>query len=322
MKRYLFNTLLCLVLSSVCARPLPACAQSGSSTCRVTATAGETPPPDSGGGGTGEPEKPDPGEGGPETPDPGDGSGEAVPSEPADVPEADTPSPEAGKEGSPDPAGGSNTPETGQETPPAESMGPAGEGGTAAGDGGNQTQEPETEPARTAEPEPAEDPMEPEGHRGWRWKPLAALLILILCILAALASAGVFRCLWTGLLFVFFQKSRRQFHGILTREKNFFIHVRDARDGSRLAQEVIDGTGSLAEYRAEIRKEKAATEIPRQCRMRISYTGRDGRKRCRETGAEEQRMFRILAGLGGTGDVEVRITCRGTGIDIPLYFCL
>lgn len=338
MKKYLFNTLLYLMLFSACAWPLPACAQSGSSTCQVTATAGETPPSDSGGG---KPEKPDPGEGGSEKPDPGnepeepgpgerqpgEGGGEAIPSESADVPEpadvtpgTDSPSPEAGKGGNPDPAGGRDTPETGQETPPAESVGPAGEGGTAPGDGENQTQKPETEPSQTAGLAQKEDPMGPEGHSGWLWKLLAALLLP--CILAVLAAAGVFRRPWAGLLFVFFRKSRRQFHGILTEEKNFFIRIRNAQDGSRLAQEVIDSTGSLAEYQAEIRKEAAVTEIPRQCRMRIAYAGRDGRKHCRETEAGEQRMFRILEGLDGVGDVEVRITCRGTGINIPLYFCL
>lgn len=348
MKRYLFSMLLCIMLFSACAWPLPACAQSGSSTCQVTATAGETPPPDSGGG---KPEKPDPEEGGPENPDPGDGpegqepsktpdtpgdgdgtqpgagGGEAIPSEPTAVPEpgdaapgADKPSPEAGKGGSPDPEDGRNTPETGQETPPAESMGPAGEGGTAPGDGENQPQKPETEPSQTAEPAQTEDPMGPEGHSGGLWRLLAALLLL--CILAVLAAAGVFRRLWIGLLFAFFRKSRRKFHGILTEEKNFFIHIRNAGDGSRLAQEVIDSIGGLAEYQAEIRKETAVTEIPRQCRMRITYAGRDGRKHCRETEAGEQRMFRILEELDGAGDVEVRITCKGTGINIPLYFCL
>ena len=367
-KKYLFGTLVCLMLFSVCARPLPASAKSGSSTCQVTATAGETTPPsESGDGDNGEPEKPDPGDGA-EKPDSGNGNfeepdSEKEPSEEPDNPgDGDGTQPEEG-DGEAEPGAPQATPEPGdmatepdapgalpgkgevtgdgegQETIPAESMEPSGEGGTAAGDDTDASQQPDTElsqtaetekpdtqqqpdaePSQTAEPGQTEASGEPGKHGGLLWQWVAALLMC--CVLAVLAAAGVFQSIWTWLLFVFSRKSRRQFHGILTGKKNFFIHITDAKDSSRLVQEIIDGAGSLAECREEIMKETAVTEIPCQSRMRISYHGRDGMVRCREMAADEQGMFCFLKKLHGIGDVEVRITCRGTGIDISLHFCL
>lgn len=358
MKKYIFSTLVCLMMFSVCARPLPACAKSGSSTCQVTATAEETSPPsEPGDGGTGEPEKPDPG-GGSEEPDsgkepsekpdgpgegdgtqPGDGDGETEPAAPGTTQEpGDTASDPYGS----DPmTGQGGTPGEGdrQETIPAESTEPTGDGGIAAGDDTDPSQKPDTELSQTAEPEETDTQQqqekepshtagpgqtEPSGqpgkHGGLLWQLVAALLAL--CVLVILEAAGVFRHFWTWLLFVFSRKSRRQFHGILTGKKNFFIHIRDARDSSRLVQEIIDGAGSLAECRKEIMKETSVTEIPRQSRMRISYHGRDGMVHCREMAADEQGMFLFLEKLHGAGNVEVRLTCRGTGIDISLHFCL
>ncbi len=357
MKKFLFSTLVCLMLFSVCARPLPACARSGSSTCQVTATAGETPPPsEPGDGGTGEseepapegePEEPDPGKGQPEEPDsgkgssekpddpgdgnetqPGEGDGEAEPGAPGITPEpgdmaSEPDDPEALPEQGETPEAGD-----GQEPTPVESTEPSGEDGPAAGDVTDPSQKPDMELSQIAEPaepdmqqQPETEPSgEPGKHGGLLWQLVAALLTL--CVLAVLAAAGVFRSLWIWLLFLFSRKSRRQFHGILTGKKNFFIHIRDAKDSSRLVQEIIDGAGSLTESRKEIMKETAVTEIPCQSRMRISYHGRDGMGRCREMAADEQGMFRFLEKLHGTGDVEVRITCRGTGIDISLHFCL
>lgn len=218
-----------------------------------------------------------------------------------------------------------------QETIPAESTEPTGDGGIAAGDDTDPSQtaelaetdtqqQQEKEPSHTAGPGQTEPSGQPGKHGGLLWQLVAALLAL--CVLAILAAAGVFRHFWTWLLFVFSRKSRRQFHGILTGKKNFFIHIRDARDSSRLVQEIIDGAGSLAECRKEIMKETSVTEIPRQSRMRISYHGRDGMVHCREMAADEQGMFLFLEKLHGAGNVEVRLTCRGTGIDISLHFCL
>lgn len=351
MKKYLFSTLVCLMLFSVCARPLPACAKSGSSICQVTATAGETPPPSEPGDvGTGGPDEPDPG-GGPEEPDPGDGQpeeldnpgeedesqpgdgdGEAEPDAPGTTPEpGDTASEPDGSDPMPG-QGGTQGDGDGQETIPAESMEPSGDdtdpsqkpdvelSQTAEPAEPDTQQQPEKEPSQTAGSGQTEPSGEPGKHGGLLWQLVAALLAL--CVLAVLAAAGVFRHFWTWLLFLFSRKSRRQFHGILTGKKNFFIHIRAARDSSRLVQEIIDGAGSLAECRKEIMKETAVTELPRQSRMRISYHGRDGMVRCREMAADEQGMFRFLEKLHGTGDVEIRITCRGTGIDISLHFCL
>lgn len=318
MKKYLFSTLVCLMLFSVCARPLPASAKSGSSTCQVTVTAGGTYPP-SESGDTGEPdpgkepsEKPDdPGDG--NGTQPGEGDGEAEPGAPGTTPEPDGPGALPGKGGIPGDGDG-------QETTPAESTESPGEGGIAVGDDMDPSQKPDTEPSQTAGPGQTEPSREPGKHGGLLWQLVAALLML--CILAVLAAAGVFRSLWVWLLFLFSRKSRRRFHGILTGKKNFFIHTRDARGSSRLVQEIIDGAGSLAGCREEIMKETAVTEVPRRSRMRISYHGRDGMEHCREMAADEQGMFRFLEKLYGTGDVEVRITCRGTGIGISLHFCL
>lgn len=339
MKKCLLSTLVCLMLFSVCDWPLPACAKSGSSTCQVTATAGETPPSsEPGDGDIGEPEKPDPGKEPSEKPDnpgngdgaqPGEGDGEAEPGAPETTQEPgeaasepDGPRPMPGQGGKPEPGEGHgrNTPETGQETTPAKSPEHPGEGGTAAGEDTAPSQQPEVEPSQTAEQAQMEPSGEPGKHGGRFWQLAAALLML--CILAVFVTAGVFRYFWTWLLFILSRKSRRRFHGILTEKKNFFIRIRDAQGSSRLAQDIIDSTGSLAEYRAEAMKEAAITEIPRQSRMRISYPGRDGMVRCREMAADEQEMFRILGKLEGAGDVEVGITCRGTGIDISLHFCL
>lgn len=368
MKKYLFSILVCLMLFSVCARPFPVCAKSGSSTCQVTATAGETPPPsEPGDGGTGESEEPDP-EGGPEEPDsgkgqpeepdsgkessekpddpgdgnetqPGEGDGEAEPGVPETTLEPGDMASEPDAHGSLPGRGGTPGDGDGHEPTSVESTEPPGEGSIAAGDDMDPSQKPEKEPSQTAgsgeadtQQQPEKEPSqtagpgqtepsgEPGKHGGLLWQLMTALLML--CILAVLAAAGVFRSLWIWLLFLFFRKSRRQFHGILTGKKNFFIHIRDAKDSSRLVQEIIDGAGSLAESRKEIMKETAVTEIPCQSRMRISYHGRDGMGRCREMAADEQGMFRFLEKLHGTGDVEVSITCRGTGIDISLHFCL
>ncbi len=336
MKKYLFGTLICLMLSCACAWPLPACAQSGSSTCQVTATAGETAPPSEPGDG-GEPEKPDPGDGQEEPdpgseptgepdsgseptkepdsgneptgePKPGDGGG-SEPGAPGTTPAPGDKEPGAGGKPGTGDGQGKNPPETGQGTTPAESAEPSGEGMDPA-------QQPE-EPSRTGEPQQEGPDGKTEGHGRLPWW-LAA--ILALCALAVLAASGVFRSCWAWLMFVSFRKSRRRFHGILTEEKNSFIRVRNADGSSRLIQEIIDSTGSLAEYRAELKKEAAVTEIPRQSRMRVSFTGRDGVRRCRETAADEQGMLRILEKLNGAGGVEVRIICRGAGIDIPLLF--
>lgn len=358
MKKCLFGTLVCLMLFSVCTRPLPACAKSGSSTCQVTATAGETSSPsEPGDGDTGESEEPDPG-GGPEEPapgkepsekpdnpkdedgtQPGEGDGEAEPGAPKATSEPGDMATEPDDNGALPGQGGTPGDVGGQETTPAESTEPSGEGGTAAEDDADPSQKPDTELSQTAEPsepdtqqQPEKEPSqtagtgqtepsgEPGKHGSLLWQLVAALLML--CVLAVLAAAGVFRSLWIWLFFLFSRKSRRQFHGILTGKKNYFIHIRDAKDGSRLVQEIIDGAGSLAGCKKEIMKEMAVTEIPFQSRMRISYHGRDGMGHCREMAADEQGMFRFLEKLYGTGDVEIRITCRGTGIDISLHFCL
>ena len=146
------------------------------------------------------------------------------------------------------------------------------------------------------------------------------LTVLALCILAALSAAGAFRWLWMLLYFLLFKRKRVLFHGILTEEKSFFIRVRNAEESSGLVQDIIDSAGSFIKFKREVLQETAVTFIPRQSRMRISCHGYNGRKRIRETAAGEQRLFRILGKLEGTGEVEVRITCRGTGIDIPLVF--
>ena len=122
------------------------------------------------------------------------------------------------------------------------------------------------------------------------------------------------------LRFLLFGRSRIRFHGILTDEKSFFIRVKNAQEGSGLVQDMIDSSGSFVEFKKEVLKETAVTFISGQSRMRISYTGRNGRKRVREMVAGERRLFRLLEKLEGAGKVEVRITCRGTGIDIPLVF--
>lgn len=340
-KRNVFSILLYAVVLIVCVRPLPLNAQSGSSTCRVTATAGETetlPPGDAGDGEeepkgpgtTAEPEAGPTEEPGAEpTEEPGAGSpGESgEPGQGEAAPEEEGKEPEPGeKEISPAPEGG-KIPGTGEGDEPAgnpEKETPEPEGTPMPGeeaahpDTGGDMPEKEPEPARTGEPVPGE---QTEGHDGYggfiHW---LLFWLLLLSIFAALLAGGVFRWLWMLLQFLLFRRSRIRFHGILTNEKSFFIRVRNAEESSGLVQEMIDSAGSFAEFREEVQKETAVTCIPGQSRMCISCTGRNGRKRAREMAAGERRMFRILEKLEGTGEVEVRITCRGTGIDIPLVF--
>lgn len=172
----------------------------------------------------------------------------------------------------------------------------------------------ETVPDQIREAVPEELPEENDGYGGLiRW-----LLwgVIIICISAALSAGGAFR--W--LLFLLSGRRGIRFHGILTGKRNFFIRVKNKERNSRLVQDMINNAGSLAELKKELIKETAATCIPGQSRMRISWTGRNGRKRVREVQAGERSMFQILEKLEGAGEVEVRITCRGTGIDIPLAF--
>lgn len=302
-KRSVFSILLCAVVLIVCAQPLPLDAQSGSSTCQVTATAGETealPPGDTGDGEEGfkEPGTTAAPEARP-TEEPGAGpTEEPGTGRPEESGEPEEGNPERGTlepEGTPIPGEETTHPDTGRDMP--------GE---------------EPEPVRTGEPGTGEQPEGQDGYGGFihwllSWLP-------ILSILAALLAGGAFRWLWMLLRFLLFRRSRIRFHGILTDEKSFFIRVKNAQEGSGLVQDMIVSAGSFAEFRKEVQKETAVTCIPGQSRMRISCTGRNGRKRAREMAAGERRMFRVLEGLEGTGDVEVRITCWGTGIDILLVF--
>lgn len=325
-RRGILQILICFAALVFCVRPLVLNAQSGSSTCRVTATAGETEPPPSGDEGEGkeEPEKPEPTKGpDEETGEPETGSTEEQ-GEGETAPEQDGTEP--GETKSPSKPEGGNPPGTGegekpdgdseQQTSKPESNYQPGEE-TGSSDGRGESQE-EMEPVQTGEPAPGEMPGDHDGCRRLnRWLLIG---LLILGILAALLAGGALRWLWLLLRFLIFRRSRIRFHGILTDEKSFFIRVRNADEGSGLVQDMIDSAGSFAEFRKEVLKETAVTFIPRQSRIRISCTGRNGRKRAREMAADERRLFRVLEKLEGTGEVEVRITCRGTGIDIPLVF--
>lgn len=297
-KGIIFHILICFVVLIVCARPLPLNAQSGSSTCQVTATAGET-----------------------ETPPPGDtGDGEEEPKEPGTTAEPETsPTEEPGADPTEEPGTGrpDESGEPGAEDAEPEGTPIPGEE-TVQPDTGGDTPGEEPEPAQTGEPVPGEQPEEHDEYGGFiHW---LLFWLLLLSILAVLLAGGAFRWLWMLLRFLFFRRSRIRFHGALTDEKSFFIRVRNAEEGSGLVQDMIDSAGSFAEFRKEVLKETAVTFIPRQSRIHISCTGRNGRKRAREMAAGERRMFRVLEKLEGTGEVEVRITCRGTGIDIPLVF--
>lgn len=335
-KRSVFFILLYAVALIVCARPLPLNAQSGSSTCQVTATAEETETPPTGDTGDGEEEPKEPGTtaepetsptekpGAGPTEEPGSGQPEesGEPGAEDAEPEEEGKEPEPGETGTtPKPEGG-KTPETEEGNPEKETPEPEvtpipGEE-TAQPDTGGDMPGEEPEPAQTGEPVPGEQPEEHDGYGDFiLW---LLFWLFILSILAALLTGGFFRWLWMLLRFLLFRRSRIRFHGILTDEKSVFIRVKNAQEGSRLVQDMIDSAGSFAEFREEIQKETAVTYIPGQSRMRISCTGRNGRKRAREMAAGERRMFRVLEKLEGTGEVEVRITCRGTGIDIPLVF--
>ncbi len=321
-RRGVLQILICFVALVSCVRPLALNAQSGSSTCQVTATAGETEPPSSGDG-KDEPEKPEPTkepgsmpaeETKEPEPEPADEPGEGEPEsekDGAEQGETETPSkPEEGestgtgegtessarepKEESPEPEG---TPRPGEETKPS--------------DGDSQE---ESKPAQTVEPVPGDH----DGCRSVnRWLLFG---LLILGILAALLAGGAFWWLWVLFCFLLWKRKHIVFHGILTEERSLFIRVRNREERSALVQDMIDRAGSFAEFHREIRQETAVTCLPSQSRMRISFTGQNGRKLARETAAGEKRLFRILKKLEGTGKVEVRITCRGTGIDIPLVF--
>ncbi len=324
-KGIIFHILICFVVLIICARPLPLNAQSGSSTCQVTATAGETetPPPGDAGDGEEDPNEPgtteEPGAGPTEEPgaEPTGRPGAGQPEEPGELepgetaPEEEEKEPEPGETGTtPKPEG---TPGTEGETEPT-------------GESGKEPPGPEGTPIpgkEAARPDaggdmPGEQPEGSDGYGGFIYWLLFWLLLL--SIFVALLAGGALRWLWMLLRFLLFRRSRIRFHGILTDEKSVFIRVKNAQEGSGLVQDMIDSAGSFAEFREEVQKETAVTCIPGQSRMRISCTGRNGRKRAREMAAGERRMFRVLEKLEGTGEVEVRITCRGTGIDIPLVF--
>lgn len=332
----IFHILICFMVLIICARPLPLNAQSGSSTCQVTATAGETETPPPGDTGDEEEEPKEPGttaepETGP-TEEPGAGPteepGAGRPEESGEPGAEDAEPDEEGKEPKPGETGttpkpeGGETPGTEEGSPEKETPEPEGTpipGEEAAQpDIGGDTPGEEPEPAQIGEPVPGEQPEEHDGYGGFiLW---LLFWLLLLSIFAALLAGGAFRWLWMLLRFLFFRRSRIRFHGILTDEKSFFIRIKNAQEGSGLVQDMIDSAGSFAELREEVQKETAVTCIPGQSRMRISCTGRNGRKRAREMAAGERRMFRVLEKLEGTGEVEVRITCRGTGIDISLIF--
>lgn len=336
-KRNIFCILICLTALILCFRPLPLNAQSGSSTCQVTATAGEkesSPPGDMGDGKeessepgtTTEPEarpteKPgEPGTGEAETEpskEPGkqeeegtDPEGEVTTQKPGET--GQTPEPEVGKtpgaEEEQEPDGDSGQESQKSEDPPA-----PGEETTSLDKGGDMPGE-ESGPVGTGEPVP-------EGHDEYS-SIICWLLVgmLLLCIFAALLAGGILGWLWMLFCFMLFKRSRIRFHGILTDKKSFFVRIKNAEESSGLVQGMIDSAGSFAEFKKEVLQETAFTSIPRQSRMRISCTGRNGRKRDGEMEASERRLFRILERLEGTGEVEVRITCRGTGIDILLVF--
>lgn len=335
-KGIIFHILICFVVLIVCARPLPLNAQSGSSTCQVTATAGETetPPPGDTGDGEEEPKEPgttaepetspteEPGANPTEEPGTGrpDESGE--PGAEDAEPEEEEKEPESGKTGPTLKPEDGETPGTEEGNPEKETPEPEGTSipgeETVQPDTGGDTPGEEPEPAQTGEPVPGEQPEEHDEYGGFiHW---LLFWLLLLSILAVLLAGGAFRWLWMLLRFLFFRRSRIRFHGALTDEKSFFIRVRNAEEGSGLVQDMIDSAGSFAEFRKEVLKETAVTFIPRQSRIHIYCTGRNGRKRAREMADGERRMFRVLEKLEGTGEVEVRITCRGTGIDIPLVF--
>lgn len=335
-RRGILQILICFAALVFCVRPLPLYAQSGSSTCRVTATAGETEPPPSGDEGEGkeDPEKPEPTKG----PDEETGEPETEPTKDTGEPETGSseeqgegePAPEQdgaepGETESPSKPEGGELPGTGedqktdgdseQETPKPESTFQPGEE-TGSSDGRGESQE-EMEPVQTGEPAPGEMPGDHDGC--WRLNRWLLIGLLILGILAALLAGGALRWLWLLFRFLILKK-RILFHGILTEEKSPFIRVRNREESSCLVQDKIDCAGNFAEFCREVRKETAVTCLPGQSRMRISFAGQNGRKWARETQAGEQRLFRILKKLEGTGKVEVRITCRGTGIDILLVF--
>lgn len=332
-RRGILQILICFAALVFCVRPPVLNAQSGSSTCRVTATAGETEPPPSGDEGEGkeepEPTKgPDEETGEPEigsTKETGEtetgsseeqGEGETAPEQDGTEP-GETESPSKPEGGEPPRTGEGEKPggDSEQQTPKPESTFQPGEE-TGSSDGRGESQE-EMEQVQTGEPAPGEMPGDRDGCRRLnRWLLIG---LLILGILAVLLAGGALRWLWLLFRFLILKK-RILFHGILTEEKSPFIRVRNREESSCLVQDMIDSAGSFAEFRKEVLKETAVTFIPRQSRMRISCTGRNGRKRAREMAAGERRMFRVLEKLEGTGEVEVRITCQGTGIDIPLVF--
>ena len=335
-ERSVFSILLYAVVLIVCVRPLPLNAQSGSSTCQVTATAGETETPPPGDTGNEEEEPKEPGTTAePETSpaeepgaDPTEEPGAGRPEESGEPGAEDAEPDEEGKEPEPGETGSTPEPEerenpgTEEENPEKETLEPEGTPipgeETVQPDTGGDTPGEEPEPAQIGEPVPGEQLEEHDEYGGFIYWLLFWLLLL--SIFVALLAGGALRWLRMLLRFLLFRRSRIRFHGILTDEKSFFIRVKNAQEGSGLVQDMIDSAGSFAEFREEVQKETAVTCIPVQSRMRISCTGRNGRKRAREMAAGERRMFRVLEKLEGTGEVEVRITCRGTGIDIPLIF--
>lgn len=336
-KRGILQILIYFAALAFCVRPLAINAQSGSSTCQVTATAGETEPPPSGDEGEGkeDPEEPEPTKGPENRPAEETGKPETEPTKESGEPDSgssEEPGEEAAQEKGPTEPGETESPSKpeGGEAPGA------GEGGKPEGDSEKEAPEPEntpqpgeetnpsdgdsqeeTEPVQTGEPAPGKLPGDHDGCRSMnRWLLFG---LLILGIFIALLAGGAFRWLWVLFCFLFLKK-RIPFHGILTEERSPFIRVRNREEGSGLVQDLIDSAGSFAEFHREIRKETAVTYLPGQSRMRISFTGQNNKKWSRETQAGEQRLFRILKKLEGAGKVEVRITCRGTGIDIPLVF--
>lgn len=328
MKRFGLCALVCLAVLAFCVRPFPVFAQSGNSTCTVTADAREPEPTQE----PGAEERPEPGE-----PDdkPGDEADPGTTEAPGEG------EPDAGKdtETTKDPGEGEGTPESGKKPVPtkrpaesnpakepgkggAGSMPGTGEDSDSGEEPGRSDTSPEAEKTSTATPEPEKD----SGEDGNRNHPdllsfiIAVLLGIVVLLIGAMAVGALFPYLWMFLLFYFCRRSRKRFHGILTDEDNRFIRLENVTVGARAVQDIIDETGSLRECVAEILKEETITCIPKQSRMVFVYSDRQGGTVSREEDADEAEMFRILEELEGTGQVKVWIRCRRAGIDIPLEF--
>ena len=137
---------------------------------------------------------------------------------------------------------------------------------------------------------------------------------------AALAATGGFNYLWMLLLMLLFKKKRKKWHGVLTEENNRFIETEIRSDSGRLAQDIIDSCETPEEALEELKGSGDETYLPVNTKMEIFYVDKDNNPVVLERNADEEVLYQSLSELNGAGDVNVTLSNKKAGFEIPLNF--